>query len=271
MQTQFWEEHTALWYHLPCHLFNRLGWLVLLLAVDPRKQSRRIKQPESCNENLVPFFWGPVGRNDLFLPSQIKHSRNPRWKLDFNCYQHLEHIKSASVESFARWREEPRGAGPRMVYMWYALVSDINLTDHTGSKPQALFGSWLQPWRPLCSSHIILFPVLMPGALFHLPSSLLRISGLSLLLLSWRSLGTTWMQPVCVVPSRGSPFVRVHSLPPLPPSPPPAHHILFLERIRHPVEILKTHKNLRTSKLWCNSNFISWALPSLVLFYKSDM
>lgn len=269
MQTQFWEEHTALWYHLPCHLFNRLGWLLLLLAVDPRKQSRRIKQPESCNENLVLFFWGPVGRNDLFLPSQIKHSRNPRWKLDFNCYQHLEHIKSASVESFAWWREEPRGAGTRTVYMWYALVSDINLTDHTGSKPQARFGSWLQPRRPLCSSHIILFPVFMPGA-FHLPSSVLRISGLSLVI-KLREPGDYLNAASMCSSLRFSICTCVHSLPPLPPSPPPAHHTLFLERIRHPVEILKIHKNLRTSKLWCNSSFISWALPSLVLFYKSDM
>lgn len=159
----------------------------------------------------------------------------------------------------------------RMVYMWCALVSDINLTDHTGSKPQARFGSWLQPWRPLCSSHIIMFPVLTPGALFRLPSSLLHISGLSLLLLSWRSLGTTWMQPVCVVPPRGSPFVHVFTLFPHCPPPLLVLIILFLERIWHPVEILKTHKNLRTSKLWCNSNFISWALPSLVLFYKLDM
>lgn len=49
-------------------------------------------------------------------------------------------------------------------------------------------------------------------ALFRLPSSLFHISGLSLLLLSWRSLGTTWMQPVCVVPPRGSPFVHVFTL-----------------------------------------------------------
>lgn len=133
----------------------------------------------------------------------------------------------------------------RMVYMWCALVSDINLTDHTGSKPQARFGSWLQPWRPLCSSHIIMFPVLTPGALFRLPSSLLHISGLSLLLLSWRSLGTTWMQPVCVVPPRGSPFVHVFTL--FPHCPPPLL-VLIIHYFWREYDILL--KSWKPTKTW---------------------
>lgn len=121
-------------------------------------------------------------------------------------------------------------------------------------------------WRPLCSSHIIMFPVLTPRALFRLPffPSYFRFKPSVIKL---KESGNYLNAASMCCSSRGSPFVHVFTLfPHCPPLPPRAHHTLFWREYGILLKSWKPTKTWGLQKLWCNSNFISWALPPLVLF-----